>query len=128
METEAGNQSTGVQLALYFLKNAPNITSAFQILGDKALLQFTQTALGLSTSMSNADIDTQAAMITKKLNLADLQDPTKLNKLIARFSALYDINNSDASQTSPVVQILQGSSNSSSGIISIDPITTPITT
>lgn len=128
METEAGNQSTGVQLALYFLKNAPNITSAFQILGDKALLQFTQTALGLSTSMSNADIDTQAAMITKKLNLADLQDPTKLNKLIARFAALYDINNSDASQTSPVVQILQGSSNSSSGIISIDPITTPITT
>ncbi len=110
METEAGDQSTGVQLALYFKKNAPNITDPFQILGDKALLQFTETALGLSTYMSNADIDTQAAMITKKLNLADLQDPTKLNKLIAQFSALYDINNSDVSQTSPVVQILQGNS------------------
>jgi hypothetical protein len=77
--------------------------------------------------MSNADIDTQASMITKKLNLADLQDPTKLNKLISQFSALYDVNNSDASQTSPVVQILQGNSNSS-GIITIDPITVPIST
>ncbi len=67
-------------------------------------------------------------MITKKLNLADLQDPKKLNKLIAQFSALYDVKNSDISQTSPVVQILQGSSNSPSGIISIDPIVVPITT
>jgi hypothetical protein len=127
METEAGDQSDGARLALYFLKNAPNITSPFQILADKALLQFTQTALGLSANMSNADIDTQASMITKKLNLADLQDPTKLNKLISQFSALYDVNNSDASQSSPVVQILQGNSNSF-GIIAIDPITVPIST
>lgn len=125
METQAGDQSTGVQLALYFLKKAPTITSAYQILGDKALLQFTQTALGLSSYMSNADIDTQATMITKKLNLTDLQDPQKLTKLIAQFSALYDINNSDVTSTSPVLQILQGSSNSSNGIITIDPITVP---
>jgi len=127
METEAGDQSDGARLALYFLKKAPNITSPFQILGDKALLQFTQTALGLSSAMSQADIDVQAAMITKKLNIADLQDPAKLNKLIAQFSALYDVANSDASQTSPVVQILQGSG-SSSGIISIAPITISLTT
>lgn len=128
MESQAGDQSTGAQLALYFLKKAPTITSAYQILADKALLQFTQTALGLSSYMSNADIDTQAAMITKKLNLADLQDPKKLDKLIAQFSALYDVNNSDVTSTSPVLQILQGSSGSSNGIITIDPITVPIST
>lgn len=128
MESQAGDQSTGAQLALYFLKKAPSITSPYQILGDKALLQFTQTALGLSSYMSNADIDTQAAMITKKLNLADLQDPKKLDKLIAQFSALYDVNNSDVTSTSPVLQILQGSSGSSNGIITIDPITVPIST
>lgn len=128
METQAGDQSTGAQLALYFLKKAPTITSAYQILADKALLQFTQTALGLSSYMSNADIDVQAAMITKKLDLKDLQDPKKLNKLIAQFSALYDVNNSDVTSTSPVLQILQGSSTSSNGIITIDPITVPIST
>ncbi|MFT3730158.1 MAG: DUF1217 domain-containing protein [Hyphomicrobium sp.] len=128
METEAGDQSTGAQLALYFLKKASSITSAYQILGDKALLQFAQTALGLSTYMSNADIDVQAAMITKRLDLDDLQDPTKVNKLIAQFSALYDINNSDVASTSPVLQILNGSSSSSNGIITIDPITSSIAT
>lgn len=126
MESQAGNQSAGVQLALYFLKKAPSITSPYQILGDKALLQFTQTALGLSANMSSTDIDTQATMITKKLNLADLQDPAKVNKLIGQFSALYDVNNSNSASTSPVLQILNGSS--SNGIITIDPITVPTST
>ncbi|MFA5955778.1 DUF1217 domain-containing protein [Hyphomicrobium sp.] len=126
METQAGNQSDGARLALYFLKKASSITSPYQILGDKALLQFTQTALGLSSYMSAADIDVQATMITKKLNISDLQDPTKVNKLIAQFSALYDVNNSDVASTSAVLQILQGNSSSSNGIITIDPITVPV--
>ena len=87
---------------------APTITSAYSILADKALLQVTQTALGLPTSMSNADIDVQANMITKKLKISDLQDSDKLNKFLARFSALYDVNNSDITQTNPAIAILGG--------------------
>lgn len=121
METQAGDQSNGVRLALYFQKKASGITSPFQILADKALLQFTQTALSLSSLMSQADIDTQAKMITNKLNLADLQDPKKLSKIIAQFAALYDAQNTDTSQ-SPILQILQGNSGSN-GIITINPIT-----
>ena len=83
-----------------------SITSAYSILADKALLQVAQTALGLPTSMSNADIDVQANMITKKLKIADLQDPEKLKKFLARFSAMYDINNSDITQTNPAITIL----------------------
>ncbi|SFV27950.1 DUF1217 domain-containing protein [Hyphomicrobium facile] len=122
METQAGDQSDGVRLALYFQRKASGITSPYQILADKALVQFAQTALGLSSMMSAADIDTQAKMITKRLDLADLQDPAKLNKLIAKFAALYDAQNADTSQ-SAVLQILQGNS-SSNGIITINPITT----
>ncbi|HET6390029.1 DUF1217 domain-containing protein [Hyphomicrobium sp.] len=107
METQAGEQSEGVRLALYFQKKASSITSAYQILADKALLQFAQTALGLSSMMSAADIDTQAKMITKKLNLADLQDPKKVTKIIAQFAALYDVANTDTSQ-SPILQLLRG--------------------
>jgi hypothetical protein len=110
MEEEAGDQSDGVRLALYFQRLAPTITSPYQILADKALLQVTQTALGLPAEMSSADIDTQANMITKKLNFADFQDPAKLNKFIAQFSALYDINNSDVSQTDPALILLGGGS------------------
>lgn len=108
MEENAGNQNEGARLALYFQRMAPTITSAYSILADKALLQVTQTALGLPTSMSNADIDVQANMITKKLKISDLQDSDKLNKFLARFSALYDVNNSDITQTNPAIAILGG--------------------
>ena len=108
MEENAGKQNEGARLALYFQRMAPTITSAYSILADKALLQVTQTALGLPTSMSNADIDVQANMITKKLKISDLQDPDKLNKFLARFSALYDVNNSDITQTNPAIAILGG--------------------
>jgi hypothetical protein len=45
-------------------------------------------------------------MITDKLDLDDLKDPDKLNKFLARFSALYDINNSDVTTTNPALAIL----------------------
>ncbi|AGK58790.1 hypothetical protein HYPDE_35593 [Hyphomicrobium denitrificans 1NES1] len=108
LEENAGVQNEGARLALYFQRMVPTITSAYSILADKALLQVAQTALGLPISMSNADIDVQANMITKKLKISDLQDPDKLNKFLARFSALYDVNNTDITQTNPAIAILGG--------------------
>lgn len=109
LEEKAGESSSGVRLALYFQRTAPKITSAYSILADKALFEVTRTALGLPASMSLAEIETQANMITKKLNLDDLKDPAKLDKFLARFSALYDINNSTNDQLT-LVQALFGTS------------------
>jgi len=53
-----------------------------------------QTALGISPLTSAENIDTQANLISGKLNIGDLQDPKKLQSFIERFCALYDINNS----------------------------------
>ena len=105
LEQEAGGDNEGVRLALYFQRIAPTVASPYGILADKALLQVTQTALGLPATMSNADIDVQANMISKKLNIADLKDPKKLEKLIARFSALYDLNNSGYNAATVAVQL-----------------------
>ena len=107
METDAGNTNEGVRLALYFQRKAPSITSALSILADKALLKVAQTALGLPTSMSQAEIETQEAMIEKKLDVKDLQDPAKLERFLARFSALYDIENGGISAASPGAIILE---------------------
>lgn len=113
MQTEAGNnEGTGVQLALYFLQKAPTITNAYQILADKALTEVVQTMLGIPATASNANIDTQANQITSKLKLADLKNPQKLDKLIARFAALYDVQNNTTS--SPELQLFGVSSSSSS--------------
>ena len=45
-----------------------------------------------------------------------------LNKFLAQFAALYDVNNSQAGQTSPIVTLLGGGQASSNGIINIAPI------
>lgn len=113
METEAGNDNLGAKLALYFARKAPDITSAYQLLGDKALLKFTQTALALPTS-SGADVDALARSITAKLDIKDLQDPAKVNKLVARFAALYDMQNG-STQQSMVLQLF-GSSQNKTGL------------
>ncbi len=106
METEAGNQSEGVRLALYFRRKAPNISTAFDILADKALLEVVRNALGLPASMSQMDIDVQAKLLEKRLNFADFKDPAKLDKFMAKFGALYDQNNNTSTATSPAALIL----------------------
>ena len=47
LEQEAGSENNGARLAMYFERKAGEINNAFDILGDRALLQFVQTAYGL---------------------------------------------------------------------------------
>jgi hypothetical protein len=100
LDTNEGKSQPGVQLALYFQQNASSITSVYQILADKNLLSVVQTALGISSSTSEEDVDTQANMLSSRLNLSDFQDPKKLQTFIERFSVLYDENNSSSSTQS----------------------------
>lgn len=106
LEINAGESNQGVRLALYFERKAPSITSAYTILADKALTKFAQVALGIPASASSQDIDKQAALIEKKLDLADLQDPEKLDKLVRRFTMLWELEN--PTQSAPVPNVLIG--------------------
>jgi hypothetical protein len=109
LETNVGQQNPGTQMALYFQCMAPNITSAYNILGDKTLLKVVQTALGLPVSMSQVNIDIQAKMITGQLKIADLQNPVKLQKFIERFTATYDSTNTSAAPTTPLTPLFDTS-------------------
>lgn len=120
MEVEAGADNEGVRLALYFQRTAPTVSSAYGILGDAALWQVVKTVYGFPDGMSNADIDKQAAAVNARLDIADLQDPTKLDKLIQRFAAVYDAT--DSSQVDPRLQLF--ADNSSQTSIDLDLIMT----
>ncbi len=100
LEEEAGLDNTGVRLALYFERQAPKIDSAFDILGDPALLQVFKTAFSLPDEFSAQDIDIQAKMVEKYLTLSDLADQDKLQNFIQRFTALYDLQNSETNTVS----------------------------
>ncbi len=101
LEAKVGNTSTGAQMALYFQRMAPNITSAYSILGDKTLLSVVQTALGLAPSMSFEPIDQQATIIGGLLKIGDLQNPAKLQQFILRFTAKYDAANPSGTAATP---------------------------
>lgn len=106
VEEDAGSQNEGVRLALYFERKASSITGPFSILGDKALLQVAQTALGLPVTMSLLDIDNQAEMISKRIDVEDFQDPKKVQEFLTRFTAQWDVQNSSA-QSNPAVMLIQ---------------------
>lgn len=107
LEEEAGQGNEGVRLALYFERKAASVTSVYGLMGDKALLQVVQTALGIPAAASRADIDAQAKMISERLDIKDLKDPAKLKDFLTRFTALWEANNPSSQAASPTVLIGQ---------------------
>ena len=93
LEQNVGQQSEGARLALYFQRQAPNLTSPLGLLADVALLKVTQTALSLSPYTSNLSIEAQRDLIANRVNIADFKDPAKLTKFLNRFTALWDLKN-----------------------------------
>ncbi|WP_112944634.1 MULTISPECIES: DUF1217 domain-containing protein [unclassified Rhizobium] len=104
LETQQGESNDGVRLALYFARKAPSVTSIYSLIGDQALFQVITTAYSLPTSMSNMDVDKQATMLKKFVDINDFQDPKKVDKLMNRFTAMYDLKNNTT--TSPALTIM----------------------
>lgn len=97
LESDQGANDPGVELALYFKRVAPQVTDTYGILADKNLLQVVQTTFGLAPTASASQIDQEAHAIQRLLPLADLQNPTKFNQLVERFTAAYDAKYGPAS-------------------------------
>lgn len=105
IEEEAGQDSLGARLALYFQRMAPTLTSNFEILADDALAQFVRIAFSISNETASSDIDKQKAMLDRYLDIDDLLDPEKVETLVQRFLALYDIDNG---AQDPVLTLMSG--------------------
>jgi hypothetical protein len=105
LEEDAGTNNEGVRLALYFERNAGNATSAYDILADPALLQVVQTTLDLSPSTGLADIDVQAEMISKRIDVADFKDPEQLQKFLTRFTNMWEAGNPSQPASSPLLNV-----------------------
>jgi len=100
LEQRSGEQNEGVRLALYFARKAPSITKPIGILADKALLKVAQTALNIPAETSLMDIDRQAEMYAKRIDVEDFKDPEKLEAFIQRFTSMWELSNGAASQLS----------------------------
>jgi hypothetical protein len=93
LEVDAGQDNEAVRLALYFQREAPTVKSVYGLLADEALWTVVQTIFGFPDTMANADIELQAKAVSQQIDIADLSDPDKLDKLITRFAAAWDAEN-----------------------------------
>ena len=117
LESDQGDQDVGTQLALYFQRVAPTVTSEVGILADPNLLQVAATIMGLPPS---AAADLQPQTLSELMPLSDLQDPAKLNQLTERFTAMYDYTYGPSSgATSDLTVDLGNSSSGPSGAAAV---------
>ena len=106
LEADAGNEDTGVRLALYFARKAPTLTSAYDILGDAALSQVANTVSGLPATSGAATSEAlarRASLIAAKVDIASFKDPAKVEAFVRRFAAIWDAQNN--TQTAPVLAL-----------------------
>ena len=93
LEEQAGEEDTGVRLALYFERTAPELTSAYGIIADPAIFDVVRTALGIPAEIAATDVDKQAALLESRIDIEDFKDPEKLSKFLERFTALWELEN-----------------------------------
>src|SRR3569833_2939959 len=82
LETEQGVDNPGVQLALYFQRQAPSVKSTYGLLADSSLWKVVKTAFDFPDAMANAPIEKQAQAVNARLHIADLANPKKLDALL----------------------------------------------
>jgi hypothetical protein len=106
LEEQAGEDNQGVRLALYFERMAGSLVDAYDLLADDALAEVFRTIFSLPDEFSSMDIDQQAKIVEKNLDLEKLTVPDELKKLLARFTVLYDLENNMS--VDPIVSVLAG--------------------
>lgn len=114
LETEVGEQNEGTRLALYFTRVIGGMVKdktlsssgwAYQLIADKALSAVAFTALNIPDSVRASDVEGQKRMIETRMKYEDLADGKKLEKFVARFSAMYDAKTRP--QVSPALTLMQ---------------------
>ena len=101
---EAQNETVG--RVLEFREKAANVRNVFDILKDKDLSKVLRTALGIPEATAGLDIDKQAEIFKRKLDLADLKDPEKLKRLERTYVAISDATSAQGASSNPAVQML----------------------
>lgn len=102
-EKSMGEANPGLREALYFRRMAGTATSINELMADRALLEVTRGALGLPQQFGLLPFERQRDIITRRLNVADLQDPAK----VARMTARYLAQQQPAAPSSPALALFQ---------------------
>ncbi|TWA59803.1 uncharacterized protein DUF1217 [Azospirillum brasilense] len=121
MEVSAEEKNPAVRLALYFQRKAGRITNWYQVLSDRALQKVVFTAMDIPEQSALGDLDRLVDRMKKRFDIADFQDPAKVQTFLDRFSAMYDLKNgAPAGASASLPYIGPVSRGGRSSIIAID--------
>ena len=101
-ETQQDKLNPGMADALYFTRTMPSVTSINQLMSDPRLLDVVTTVLGISSNYGSLPFDQQQALITSKVNLQTLSNPSALQHYAEQFLAL---NGSNIPQGDPSANV-----------------------
>ena len=92
-EISAGQQTPGLQNALYFKRTAGSITTLTQLQSDANLLAVAVTGVGLPlTDFDELTFTQQTALLKNKLNIKDLQKPSYVQHLSELYLVQQQLN------------------------------------
>ncbi|MEM6415789.1 MAG: DUF1217 domain-containing protein [Pseudomonadota bacterium] len=121
VEQREGERSPGARLALYFERQAPQLSSYFGLLSDRPLREFIFTAFGLPDAINVLPAQRIVDILETRFDFEEIKSEEGRQRLIDRFAATYDAINPPQIAASPLAQIIQPiSASSRPQIISID--------
>ncbi|WP_120009740.1 DUF1217 domain-containing protein [Teichococcus vastitatis] len=107
-EESLGETSETLRRAVYAKRTLPQTTSWYSVIADRNLAEVVQTVLGLPSSFGSLDVDQQKAALSKRMDIADFKDSTKLSKLLERYVAQTSISEAKAlASSNGVVSLVQ---------------------
>lgn len=108
------NETVGTVLA--FREEAAELNSWYDVLKNKELTGFFQTALNLPKQMSGLEVEKQAEILADKYDLSKLSDPEERERLINRYMAISEaLNPQGFSANSAALTVLQSGGGLNSG-------------
>ena len=117
-EASAGQQSPGMQAALYFTRTIGAVTTIPEILADPTLLNVAETALGLPVQFGLLNYNQQVNILSTSLDLTKFQNPSYVNQFVQKFLVLNQENPQTPAPPATVSDLIGGGA-SGGGILSL---------
>ncbi len=108
---DVAEQNASVGIVLEFRRKVAGIEKPLDILKDRETAAFIRRALGLPDAIALLDIDRQEEIISSRLDLSELKDPSVVDKLIRKYVALSDALNPQGVFQNASVVLMQNAVN-----------------
>jgi len=117
---DQASQNAALGAALEFKRKAASVETPLDILKDREMGTVIRLALGFPEAVGTLDIDRQADLIRSRLDLATLNDPEVVEKLVRKYTILSDALDTTPALQNTAFQLLSATANGSFTPVTID--------